>query len=160
MIGVPALESLAEPTGWLILGIILILSELILPGLISIFMGIAALLIAGIISIGFISNWMSAVIAWMVLSILLIITLRAWTLKIWPGETSKGSMDEDEDAQGSLVNAVTDITSDEIGGQINFRDALWQARTDGRTIKKGETARLVKRSGLVWTVSPLNPEKK
>lgn len=160
MIGVRALELLAEPMGWLILGIVLILSELILPGLISIFMGIAALLLAGIIGVGFISNWMSAVIAWMVLSIVLIITLRAWTLKIWPGETSKGSMDEDEDAKGSLVNAVTDITSDEIGGQINFRDALWQARTDGRVIKNGETVRLVKRSGLVWTVSPINSEIK
>lgn len=154
------MDLLIEPAGWLILGIILILSELILPGLISIFMGIAALLIAGTISVGFISNWMSAVIAWMVLSIFLIITLRAWTLKIWPGETSKGSMDEDKDAQGSLVNAVTDITSDEIGGQINFRDALWQARTDGRVIKNGEIVRLVKRSGLVWTVSPINSEIK
>ena len=160
MIGVRTLELLAEPTGWLILGIVLILSELILPGLISVFMGIAALLIAAVIRAGFISTWMSAVIVWMLLSIFLILTLRVWVLKLWPGETSKGSMDEDEDARGSLVTAVTDITSDEIGGQINFRDALWQARTDGRVIKNGETARLVKRSGLVWTVSPINSEIK
>ena len=134
----------------------MILAELAVPGMISVFLGAAALLTGLLISAGFIGSWMGAIITWMVLSILLIATLRASVLKLFPGETSKGSVDADGDARGTLVTALSDITSEPIGGQIDFRDAVWQASCQDGLIKQGATVRLVRRNGLVWTVEPVS----
>jgi inner membrane protein len=135
-------------------GVGLIVAELALPGFVSIFLGLAALVVAGLLWGGWIEGWTSISIAWVAVSIFLIMTLRSTVMKFFPGDTSVGSMDEDGDASGSVVEVVKDIKAGSSEGQVLFRDAVWSARSVSGPIAKGKNARLVRRDNLVWIVEP------
>lgn len=140
---------------WLIVGVVLIAAELLLPGLISVFLGLAALVVAALIHFGFVASASMAILTWVVVSVVLVLTLRSSLMKFFPGDTSVGSLDEDAQAKGSVVDVVRDVAFEHSEGQVNFRDALWSARSLGGPIRKGERARLVRRENIVWLVEPV-----
>lgn len=137
---------------WLILGVALMLAELALPGFISLFLGASACLVGLLIWCGLIKSGEQALIAWPVLSIFLILTLRSSLLRLFPGDTSVGSVDDDANERGQIVLAVSDIGGAGAEGQIDFRDTLWLARSVGELITKGTKVQLVERHGLIWIV--------
>jgi membrane protein implicated in regulation of membrane protease activity len=88
---------------WLIFGIILILIELFIPGLIVIFFGVSAILMAGLIYLGFITNIFYQFFLWSILSIILVLTLRKITIKFYPSlEKYQFSKDSLERKKASL----------------------------------------------------------
>lgn len=152
-------EQFGSAATWLVLGVALMLAELVLPGLISIFLGAAACLVAGMLALGILQSQVAALIAWLLIAIALVLALRSTLMRFFPGDTSKGSLDEDAQAAGSIVVAASDLSADHDNGQIAFRETLWLARTVCGTVKKGANARLIRREGLVWIVEPVEPDK-
>lgn len=138
----------------LVFGVALMLAEFVLPGFISLFLGMAGVLVAGMIGLGWISAWPSIAMAWVGVAIVLVLTLRSTLMRYFPGEKSKGSVDDDSLARGTLVEVVKDVTESNEDGQIMFRDAVWSARSASVAIPRGARARLLRRENLLWIVEP------
>lgn len=138
---------------WLVLGVVLILAELLLPGLVVVFLGVAALLVGGLAAFGLITGWTTAVAAWSVSSLALVLGLRSGAQRLLPGEADRTSTNEDVDAFGEVVEVVEDVGPFE-SGRIRLRDVTWAAQTIEGRIPKGARARIVARDNLIWIVEP------
>ena len=137
---------------WLILGGVLIVSELVVPGLVVVFLGVAALLVAGALHLGFIEHWIGSFTTWFVASLGLIVALRGAVQRLFPPEVVRREIDEDTEAFGCEVEVVEAVGPDRSDGRIRFRDATWSARSLKTFLPAGSRARLVFRENLIWVV--------
>ena len=76
---------------WLVLGVVLTLLELVLPGAVAVFLGFGALAVALALYLGLVEGWISAFTFWFISSLLLLIILRSFLQRICPKEWRKGS---------------------------------------------------------------------
>ena len=142
---------------WLVLGIFLMLSEIIVPGLIVVFLGIASLIVAFGIWMGWLQGWIEIMTVWFISSLVLIFSLRQVFARLAPGNTQVTNMDEDQDAIGQVVEVVKTINPEGEEGRILFRGTTWAAKST-QVIEKGEKAVLDARELNLWVVSPPNKE--
>ncbi len=145
-------------TTWIIGGAVLILLELILPGMILGFLGGGALIVAGLIWWGWIDTWTSSFTAWFITCVVLLLTLRGFFQRLVGGESEVQSTDEDVDAYGTIVEVVETITPGK-QGRIHYRGAPWGAICYDNTIEVGAKAMLAFRENLVWVVEPAEPQE-
>lgn len=138
---------------WVISGGALILLELIIPGGVTIFVGLAAMIVGLLIKFQFITTTFNALLIFLVLSIVLLLFLRTLFMKYFEGDYRVQNTNEDADAEGSIVDVTEDIFPHR-EGRINFRGTGWQARSD-EEILKNEKAIIVKRDGNVWVVKSI-----
>jgi len=143
---------------WLILGALLIVAELLVPGLVVVFLGTAALLVGLAAYLGIIGSWTTALIAWMILSMALVLFLRGFFARFLPGETRKGNLDEDVEAFGITVPVVAVDSEAPYKGRISYRGSTWDAETSGDPLTKGARVRLLARENLVWMVEPIDED--
>lgn len=137
---------------WLIAGIVLIATELFLPGLVVSFLGGAAIIVAVLRWFGLIPGLMESFTVWFVTSIVLLLGLRHFVLKWVPSESSFDLTDEDVDAVGSVVDVVETVSDSNQQGRIRFAGTTWPAVTREGTLLAGQKARLLYRDNLVWVV--------
>ncbi len=140
---------------WLIVGIVLMVSELAVPGLVVIFLGLAAVIVAGGRWMGLIEGLMDSFLYWFVVSTVLCVGLRGLASKIMPGEMVADSKDDDENAIGRIVEVVEETCSDNNKGRIRFRGTTWNASTEFGRIYPGQKARIFSRKDMVWIVDPI-----
>lgn len=139
---------------WLVLGILLIILELVLPGAVVVFLGLGALLVALALYLGLVEGWLSAFTLWFISSLLLIIVLRSILQRYLPeGEAEVQSTDEDLDAYGAVVE-VAEAMSPEQAGRIRFRGTTWPAICYECALSPGEKAKIIHRENLLWVVEP------
>lgn len=138
---------------WLVLGIVLMLAELLVPGLVVIFFGMAALLVGGLAALGIVQAWTTAIAVWAVGSLGMVLGLRSGAQRLLPGESDRGATDEDVEAFGEVVEVVEEVGPFE-SGRIRFRDVTWAAQTIEGRIPAGAKARIVARDNLIWIVEP------
>lgn len=143
-------------TIWLIAGIVLMLGELILPGLVVIFLGLGAMLVALLRYIGIITSDITSFTAWFILSLLLILLLRWVFLRIFPPDSYYTATKEDEDATGTTVEVTNTINSHNTEGRIRFRGSTWPAICQNGEIPSGKQARLLYRDNLSWVVEEVS----
>lgn len=136
---------------WLGLGAGLMLLELVVPGLVIVFFGVAALLVGAAAGLGLIESWGAALALWGISSTGLVFGVRGGVKRLSPGLQERGSTDEELDAFGELVLVVEAVAPD-VEGRIRFRDITWQARTVEERLEAGAYARIVARENLVWIV--------
>ena len=139
---------------WLSVGGLLMVAELVVPGLITIFLGIAGVLIALGYKLGLFTEIIPGIIAWFVLSLFLVFVLRELVQKWMPGESRQKVINEDADAFGSIVDVIEDIRIQDSQGRIKYRGTTWQATTSAPLIEKGSKAKIITRDNLVWIVEP------
>lgn len=139
---------------WLIAGIGLLVSELFLPGLITGFFGIGAILVAGLRWLGIISGVSQSLIAWLGISFVLLVTLRQIALKWFPSQRSFEITDEDVAAVGTVVDVVQEIHPSGSDGRIRFGGTTWPAVSKEGVLVPGTQAKLLYRDNLVWVVEP------
>jgi len=143
---------------WFILGVALLLLELLMPGLVVVFLGVAALLVALLLYMGFVSTWTGALVAFFILAIVLVLTLRRIFARFASSDSKTASLDEDADAFGMVVDILNASEGDENRGRIMFRGTTWEAESFDGPLKEGGKARLLKRENLVWIVEPVSGE--
>jgi inner membrane protein len=137
---------------WVIFGGVLIVAEFIVPGLVSVFLGMGAFVVAGLIHYGYINNVSHQILAWIISSLLFIFTLRFLVMYYYPSDTFKGNTDEDSQVFGERVLVVKDIAKDE-PGRVKHSDSTWPAVCEnGEAIKVGEMVEIVSRDNLTWVV--------
>lgn len=136
---------------WLVFGLVLMGLELVIPGLVVVFLGLAALVVAGGLGLGLISGWVAALTTWFVTSTVLTLGLRSAFTRFLPGSSRKQLTDEDLDAFGEVATVVVEVGPN-AGGRIRFRGTTWAAETTSDTLAVGTKARVIARDNLVWIV--------
>jgi inner membrane protein len=144
---------------WFAVGLLLVASEFLVPGLVVIFAGLGALAVALLRFIGVIEGLPASFATWLVASVLMVVALRGTLKRYFPPESWQKQGDEDIDAFGHLVEVTEDVS--EVGafpvtGRVRFQGTTWPASTPEGTIKKGQQARLVYRDNLAWVVEPMD----
>ncbi|MDH5561397.1 MAG: NfeD family protein [Deltaproteobacteria bacterium] len=140
---------------WLVFGVILMLLELLLPGLVVVFLGTAAILVSLAMSLGFIEEILSSVTAWFISSIVLTLGFRGLVMKFIPaGDVSFGEPDNLIDSYGKIVTVVEEIGLEE-GGRILYQDSTWPAITEGEHIPIGAKAKILTRINVTFVVEPV-----
>ena len=141
-------------TYWVVGGVILLLAEIVVPGMVLGFLGAAALMVAGLLWLGVIEGPVAALTTWFIGSIVLLVALRGMFQRLMPGDVEVQSTDEDLDAYGSVVEVAETIPKGETG-RIRFHGSTWTAICYERTLEAGSRARLVTRDGIGWVVEPM-----
>jgi membrane protein implicated in regulation of membrane protease activity len=141
---------------WWLIAIILILSELLFPGLIVIFVGLGAATVACLLQFQYIDNVAHQFLLWFGSSLVYCFTLRFLVLSFYKSDTEKKSTNEDELLVGQVA-CVTESIPDNGEGRIYHADTTWKARSkDGLGIAKGEIVKLVNRDNITWFVEKNN----
>ena len=146
------MDILLNPIVWLVLGGLLIVAELIIPGGVVVFLGVAGVLVAAAVGTGLITSWVHALTTFFVLSLGLILVLRAFFMKYAGGDFSRGNINEILDDVGEEVSVVEAIGPGQEKGTISFRGTNWAALGDGSQIAVGSTVRIVGRDNVSYIV--------
>ncbi len=133
---------------WLIAGILLLLLEFAVPGILIVFFGFGALITALLtfltgMGIGF------QLLSFTFFSLLFLVLLRKKFMKILTGSTQ---IDPDEEFIGRKGVAETDIKTSETG-RVFFRGTRWDAISD-TPVSKGQRVTILNKDGLTLIVKP------
>ena len=139
---------------WLIVGIGLLVSEVFIPGLITGFFGIGAILVAVLRWLGIVSGLTQSLVAWLGISFVMLFTLRRIALKWFPSQRSYDVTDEDITAAGTIVDVIQEVRPSTSDGRIRFAGTTWPAVSKEGVLVAGTKAKLLYRDNLVWVVEP------
>jgi membrane protein implicated in regulation of membrane protease activity len=143
---------------WLALGILLVASEFIVPGLVVVFLGLGALTVAGLLHFNYIESLNAQLLAWFTLSIVYIFSLRFLVMRYYPTDTEKQEINEDVAMIGRIVE-VTDKISAERTGRVSFGESTWTALYSGEgEILPGEKVMIIGRDNISWVVKKVSEE--
>lgn len=138
---------------WIIAGVILIVLELVAPGLIIIFFGIGALL-TGIVSwiLPLSIQWQLAIFLFS--SIVSLLVFRKYIKQKLFEKTEENSIDEfEEEFIGKQAVAVADFTNG--AGRVSFKGTEWNARSED-AILAGELLTIIARESITLIVTNKN----
>ena len=111
---------------WLGSGIFLMATELLLPGLVMVFVGMGALTVAISMYFGYVDSYVHQLMIFFISSSIYLSTLRFLVLRFVPTDTRNENINEDDKVIGSIVEVVADIKSGEFG-RIEQGGSSWQA---------------------------------
>ena len=154
------MDFLLNPIGWLIIGALFMLSELIIPGGIIFFLGAACFIGAAAVYIGLITTWMSALTLFLISSLVLIIALRALVSQFVEGASTVANTEEILDEVDELVEVTETIGPADKAGAVKFHGTIWRAIGEGEEIPAGSTARIVARENISLLVTAADPMEK
>ena len=145
-----------EYSYWIIFGLILIIGEFVVSGLVLIFLGLAAVIVGGLAYFGLINDLTWEITLFAVLSPALLAGARRF-LRDWLfGKETQGRTSDDSaglvgaraTVQGAFENGV---------GTVRYRGALWQAQSS-HPLNDGQMVRILRHEGLWLTVAPWSSE--
>lgn len=139
---------------FLIGGVLLMLLETIVPGGVSLFLGVSGLIVGALRWLGFLADPATSVVIWLFTSIGLILAMRPVLMKYWGGESSYKLADEDVEAMDQIVEVVEPVNALDNSGRIRFQGITWQARTLAGKLEPGRKAVIKYRDNVTWIVEP------
>ncbi|MDG2072315.1 MAG: NfeD family protein [Pseudomonadales bacterium] len=154
------MDFLLNTTAWLIIGALLMISELIVPGGIVFFLGAACAIVAGAIYFGLVTTWVDALTLFFVTSLFLIISLRAVVSRFAEGDSTFANTAEILDEVDELVEVIETIGPADNPGLVKFHGTQWRALGEGEEIPTGSTARIVARENISLLVRQVDPMEK
>lgn len=139
---------------WFLLGVLLILSEFAFPGIIAVFFGAAAIVVAIILFAGFEPSLNLQILLFAALGVTLLLLTRS-RLRTWfQGTSTTGQHGVEVLPVGTTVVAIEDFTNG--SGLVHYSGARWNAESD-EPITAGQQVWTTGRRGLVLKVSPHPP---
>ena len=141
---------------WVLVGLFLVLSELVLPSFIAVFFGVGAIVTGICISLGMTSG---GPLPWLVFSVVSVGSLlllrghfeRAFRGRFSGEDTRPGA---DDDYIGHYAEVVRGLDKAGEHGKVTFRGAQWTARSD-EVIADGTQVVIVGRDNLLLEVKPV-----
>lgn len=134
------IESISPVTIWLIVGILLALAEMIIPGLIIGFFSLGAIVTTLTTLVGLTKGFASQMIVFLLTSVVFLVLFhKVWKKKIKPN--TKGDTTNFQIELGKIVPVIQFIDPDEGGGKVRYQGALWNA-TSKTKIPPGESVRV------------------
>ena len=141
------------------LSVLLMVAEVVIPGGVVFFIGLAGLLVAGLRWIGLASSPEATITLWALSSVALVYAFAGVVRRISQTESTYQGTDEDVAAFGRQVEVVIDCVDDADSGRISFQGTSWPARSMAGVIRAGSLARIVHRDNLLWVVEPLTGKR-
>ncbi len=140
---------------WFLVGLALILSEFMVPGVILVFFGMGAWITAIGAWVGFAPDTSSQLLIFAISSVILLVLLRRGFRSRFFGfvgddNTNDSNIDE---FGGQVVRVTVTIEPDSDGGQVEFKGANWKARSHVM-IAAGQQAVVQGVDGITLTVAP------
>lgn len=149
------IKELMEPQWiWLLAGILLIMAEFAIPGLIVIFFGIGACVVAGICFFTEISV-NTQLLIFIAVSVISLLALRKYIKGVFVGHVT-GKQDTSENLSeyiGQKVVVKKTISID-LGGKVEFHGTSWQAESETE-IAEGTVVEIVGKDNLTLKVKAL-----
>ena len=138
---------------WFILGIVLFLAEMIVPGFVIFFFGVGAWITALCIWIGFARTDAVQMLIFLISSLGVLVLFRKKGRDYFLGKVS-GLLGRDQfidDIRGERAIVMRDITPGSLGGKVEFHGTLWDAEAS-EPIVKDTTVEIVDRKDLTLIV--------
>lgn len=150
-------EWLNPPVIWFVVGFILILLEFAIPGLITIFFGIGAWIVA-IVTLFIDISIDTQLLIFIIISIISLLFLRKHFKQLFDGKMDKNEFgpDELEEFIGHKAEVIKEI-SPGIPGKIEFHGTLWNAESEEK-LDKGEIVIILEKKNLTLIVKSLKKE--
>jgi membrane protein implicated in regulation of membrane protease activity len=139
-------------TLWLLAGVILILVEFFIPGVIIVFFGIGAIIAAITTWAGWTPGIGSQAAVFAISSVVLLFGLRRY-VKRWFVGHSTNLNGSDDDFTGREARVVTSLPGHGGDGQVEIKGSNWKARSEV-AIPAGSTVIIERREGLTFHVRP------
>ena len=141
---------------WALTGIACIGLEMLLPGFVIFFFGLGALAAGFCSLIPFVSDqvWLQ-ILLFIGFSTFFLLFLRKRFSRIFGGtifDSKKGN--PEEEGIGKIAE-VLETVGETAEGRIRFKGTSWKAITRKGEIKTGESARIVAREGMLYTIEPV-----
>ncbi len=148
-------ESSSAGLYWFLLGMLLVLSELALPGFVVIFFGVGAWITALCAWTGIAGGFNSQLLIFLLSSVLSLFLFRKQSRGYFKGIVSGKIKDASQldNVRGERVMVIEDIIPGRLSGKVEFHGTVWNAEAD-QEIKKGTTAEIVERNNLTMKVKP------
>ncbi|MDP3518862.1 MAG: NfeD family protein [Pseudohongiella sp.] len=141
---------------WILVGIILIVSELMATSVIAVFFGIAAVVVGLLLQLGIIESMAAQFTAFGVISLSTLLLARGkfkrW-FKGYTADASEGRPDFQHDI-GARGVVVDDFAQG--GGRITLNGVRWKAFSD-EDLKAGDAVWVTSNNGIELTVSKNKP---
>jgi membrane protein implicated in regulation of membrane protease activity len=141
---------------WFVIGLVLLLAEIVLPGFVIVFFGIGAWVTTFLLLLGLIPSSNSQLLVFLVSSILCLALFRKKGKQIFEGKRS-GRLapgQSIDDVRGERAVVVEAIKSGGMGGKVEFHGTLWEADSDV-DIGKGAVVEIIDRVNLTLKVKPV-----
>jgi len=141
---------------WWIIGLVLVLAEFLLPGLVVVFLGLGAFLVAALAHFGIIKGLVPELVTWLVSSLFFLFTLRFVVIMYYPSDTKKQNVNEDDEVIGQVTILLEGISGSK-KGRIRHSDSTWPVVSEnGEDINAGEKVEIIGRDNLTWIVKKHN----
>lgn len=142
---------------WFLVGLAMLLWEFAAPGFIIFFFGIGAWIVAVICLIADVSLNLQLGL-FIVISVLLLVSLRKWVKKIFMGRiTSKESADESAAEFIGRKAVVTKEITPIVNGKVEFRGSTWNAEAE-EIIPQGTTVEIIGIDSITLKVKSIKKE--
>ncbi len=150
-------DWLNPPVIWFIVGFVLILLEFGIPGLITLFFGIGAWIVA-ILCLFIDMSLNMQLLIFITISIISLIFLRKYFKKLFEGkmDKSKFGSDELEEFVGHKAEVIKEISQNK-PGKVEFHGTLWNAESKEK-LGKGEIVKILEKKNLTLIVKSLKKE--
>jgi membrane protein implicated in regulation of membrane protease activity len=145
---------------WFFIGVALALLEFVAPGVILVFFGVGAWIVAITTWAGLTATTPSQLLVFATSSALLIAVLRRWISGKFSGHVS-GVQDPSvnlDEFTGKPVEVLEDVVPGSSAGKVEFKGASWSTRSD-ETIRRGEAAVIERLDGIALIIKKNLGEK-
>ena len=140
-------------TIWFIAGLVLILLEFVVPGVILVFFGVAAWVVALGMWLGVIESLSVQCAVFWISSLLMIFLLRRFVTSWFVGRTLNNGANVDDEFVGKKVIVVQAIGGGDDIGKVELKGAQWSASCN-IPLDIGSHATIIERDGINLTVKP------
>jgi len=150
-------DWLNPPVIWFIVGLVLILLEFGIPGLITLFFGIGAWIVA-ILCLFIDMSFNLQLVIFIIISIVSLILLRKHFKSLFEGKMNKSEFgpDELEEFIGHKAEVIKEIALNK-PGKVEFHGTLWNAESKEK-LGKGEIVKILEKKNLTLIVKSLKKE--
>jgi membrane protein implicated in regulation of membrane protease activity len=152
--------TLSTPLIWFLVGVAFLIAELALPGFILIFFTAGCWIVAIIVWL-FEIELTGQIVIFIVSSLILLFTLRKYSMKVFKGQTPDIIDDKYADPKIGKSAIVTKAIAPNLPGEIKVMGSYWRAVADIE-IKEGSPVLIETQEsedGLTFKVKPVKEEK-
>lgn len=135
---------------WFVLGLVLMLAELAVPGFVIFFLGVGAMVAAAVAQFTD-ASLLTQGYVFVGASVLSLVIGRRCFRKTLHGKRGEPVEDADDDGMVGAVGEVTEAIAPPRTGRVSLRGSEWAARAE-RPIAKGETVTVVARDNITLIV--------
>lgn len=143
-------------TIWIIIGVVLILSELLATSIVAVFLGIAAIIVGLLLHFGVIESYSMQYLLFGVLSLVLLFSARGRFKRWFVGYTADSTEQPSRFAEdiGNRVSVHSDFIQG--AGRVVLNGVQWDAESND-DLKAGDVAWVVANHGIKLVVSATKP---